>query len=349
MRARTHLPGNRHRDDVEVVDAGEVVRVALYVNPVTAQITAKSDPIPHILKGIPLDVRTIAMKLDRNQFTLNPTSCEPMSVGGSLVSTLGQSAGLSNPFQVGACRALDFKPRLYFRLWGRTNRGAHPKLRAVLKMPKEGEANVSRAAVTLPHSEFLDQGHIRTVCTRVQYAAGNGIGDKCPRGSVYGYAKAYSPLLDKPLQGPVYLRSSNHKLPDLVASLDGQIHIDLDGRIDSVHGGIRTIFAAVPDAPVSTFILYMKGGHKGLLQNSRNICRGTNRANARFKAHNSRLDTVHPAMSNSRCRKGNVKRHKKKHKHHSRSNKPKAQRQGGKKQGKHARRSALLRRLGGAW
>lgn len=274
-----------------------VVRAALHVNPETAQITAKSDPIPTILQGIPLDIRSIALRMDRPEFTLNPTSCEAMSIGGTSFSVLGQAAALSNRFQVGGCAALGFKPQLHTRLFGATHRGAHPKLRAVLTMPRADQANIARAVVSLPHSEFLDQGHIRTICTRVQFAA-----EACPKGSIYGYAKAISPLLNEPLEGPVYLRSSSNKLPDLVAALAGQIEIDLVGRIDSVRGGIRTTFETVPDAPVSKFVLTMQGGKKGLLVNSRNICKRTYRAVATFNGHNGRSKDLHPALKNSHCR-----------------------------------------------
>ena len=47
-----------------------------------------------------------------------------------------------------------------------------------------------------------------------------------------GHASAVTPLLDQPLEGPVYLRSSSHKLPDLVVDLQGQIDIELDGRVN---------------------------------------------------------------------------------------------------------------------
>lgn len=136
----------------------------------------------------------------------------------------------------------------------------------------------------MPHSEFLAQEHIGTICTRKQFAA-----DKCPKGSVYGKAKAITPLLGKPLSGPVYLRSSDHPLPDLVAKLGGQLEIDLVGRIDSHHGGIRSTFESVPDAPVTKFLLEMKGGAKGLLQNSQDICPGTHRATVRMTAQNGRV------------------------------------------------------------
>ncbi len=179
-----------------------MVRAALDVDPETAQITAVTDPLPTILHGIPVDVRGVFLNLDRNQFTLNPTNCTATSVSGSVSGPEGGSAPLSERFQVGGCGDLGFKPKLTTRLTGKANRGAHPKLKAVVKMPK-GNANIRRAVVTLPDSEILDQGHIGTSCTRVQFAA-----RACPAASRYGFAKARTPLLDKPLEGPVYLRAS---------------------------------------------------------------------------------------------------------------------------------------------
>jgi hypothetical protein len=276
-------------------DLGAVLaRTALHVDPETAQVHAV-DRHPYILDGIPLDLRTVSLKLDRPGFTLNPTSCDEMSFSGEALSVFGQSAPLSQRFQVGECSRLGFKPKLSLRLKGKTARAAHPALKATLTMPA-GDANIARAAVALPHSEFLDQGHIRTVCTRVQFNEGAGNGAGCPAGSVYGHATAWSPLLEAPLSGPVYLRSSSHKLPDLVASLDGQIHIDLDGRIDSIHGGIRSTFEVVPDAPVSKFVLTMQGGSKGLLVNSTDLCKGQHLASARFSAQNARYIDLRPPL-----------------------------------------------------
>ena len=145
--------------------------------------------------------------------------------------------------------------------------------------------------IALPRSEFLENAHIRTICTRVQYVA-----DQCPKDSVYGYAKAWTPLLDKPLQGPVYLRSSNHTLPDLVASLDGAIHVDLAGRIDSPGGKIRNTFWAVPDAPVSKFVLTMQGGDKGLLVNNEELCKAKPRARAEFTGQNGKRSVSNPLV-----------------------------------------------------
>jgi hypothetical protein len=277
-----------------------VVRVTMQVDPVTAQISAVSDPIPQFLYGIPLKVKSISVNTDRPDFTLNPTNCKPMALSGALLGT-SAVAPVSSRFQVGACKALPFAPKLSLRVFGKTNRNAKPRFRAVLQA-KPGEANIARAQVNLPHSEFLEQGHIKTICTRVQFNAGGGHGEGCPRGSIYGRAKAITPLLAEPLEGPVYLRSSSHKLPDLVAALNGQIDIALAGKVDSgPNEGIRNTFEVVPDAPVSKFILEMRGGKKGLLVNSENLCskQAETRALVRFTAQNGVVASSKPRVANS--------------------------------------------------
>jgi hypothetical protein len=291
-------------------DLGTVVsRVALNVDPETAKVTAVSDPLPSILYGIPLDIRSISFQMDRPDFTLNPTSCDPFSIGGQMITATGTAAPLLVPFQVGECGALGFKPKLAIRLKGGTTRGAHPALTADVTYPSKGKyANIKLAQVTLPHSEFLDQAHIGTVCTRVQFAA-----DQCPAKSVYGKATATTPILASPLAGPVYLRSSSHQLPDLVIDLHGQVDVVVVGRIDSINGGIRTTFEAVPDAPVSRFTLQMQGGKKGLLVNSTNLCRHpkANKVISLMEGQNGKAFDTEPALANS-CKK--AKKHKKKSK-----------------------------------
>lgn len=265
-----------------------VVRVALYFDPGNAGITARSDPIPSILGGIPLDVRAVSVRLDRSDFTLNPTNCDPASVGGALLPASGAAASLTSRFQVGECGRLRFKPRLTLELAGPAHRSAHPALTATLRMPK-GSANVSKAAIVLPKTEFLDSARIRGVCSRQQSAE-----RRCPAASLYGRAKALSPLLDEPLEGPVYLRGSNHRLPDLVASLDGQVHIDLAARVDSVRQRVRVTFAELPDVPVSKLVLRMRGGSGGLLVNNTAICPEEPRVAATFVAQNGKRSGSRP-------------------------------------------------------
>jgi hypothetical protein len=289
-----------------------VVRTALQVDPETAQIHAVSDPIPQIIDGVPLDVRSIALTMDRPNFTLNPTSCDPMQVLGGATSTLGGVTSLSSPFQVGGCKALKFAPKLALSLKGGTTRGKHPALKAVLSYPSgAGYANTASAQVTLPHGEFIDQSHFKTICTRVQFAA-----DQCPAGAVYGRARAITPLLDKPVEGPVYLRSSNHQLPDLVIALKGQVNANLVGRVDTGPSkGLRTTFETAPDVPVSKVILQMQGGKKGLLVNSENICRTEQLALAHFTAQNGKVYNWKPLVKNGCKTAAKARGHKKGKRH----------------------------------
>lgn len=280
-------------------DLGDVVvRAALEVDPETAQITVKSDPIPTELKGIPLDVRSIAVKIDRSNFTLNPTNCEDMAVGGSLTTVHGATVPLSNRFKVGGCRKLGFRPRLSLRLGGATKRNRNPSVKAVLR-PRAGQANVRRAVVFLPSTVQIDNDSVRNPCTLVQFAA-----QACPKSSILGRAKAKSPLLSRPLEGPVYFLSNGGKrvLPDIAADLHGQIDIVLIGEVSAVRGRLRTAFNRVPDAPVSRFELVISGGKRGWLVNNENLCKAPQRAVVRMGAHNGRKLSSKPLVATS-CKK----------------------------------------------
>ena len=270
-----------------------VVRVALFVDPVTAQIRALADPIPDVFGGAKLSIRSIDVNVNRKDFTLNPTSCGPLSTAGQLngggadpTNPAAFSAfPVSTPFQTSDCGALGFRPKLFTRLYGgrkTMKRSQHPKFRAVL-VARPGDANIGRAAVTLPHSQFLDQAHIRTICTRVQLAAHD-----CPKAAIYGYARAQTPLLDDELAGPVYLVSSSHELPDLLADLRGQVNVQLHGVISAAKARIKNVFYPLPDVPVSKFVLTMMGGKRGLLVNSRDLCAHPSFSFMNLKAQNGK-------------------------------------------------------------
>jgi hypothetical protein len=288
-----------------------VVRVALFVDPATAQVKAVSDPIPHVFGGALVDVRSVKVTTDRPDFQLNPTNCSPMAINANLhgggANPLDPAAftsfPASVPFQVQECDRLGFKPKLFMRVFGGTKRGKSPKLRATL-IARKGDANIARSAVTLPRPFFLRQSSLAKVCTRVQFAA-----HECPAKSIYGFATAESPLLDAPLKGPVYLRSSDNLLPDLVAALRGQVEIDLDGRIDQVKKRMRTTFDVVPDVPVSTFSLTVRGGKKGLLENSTNLCARKYKVIAKFTAQNGKKANQKPKLRTP-CKKKKRHRHR---------------------------------------
>jgi hypothetical protein len=285
-----------------------VVRAAIFVDPVTAQVKTVSDSIPQILEGVPLRLRSLLVNLDRPDFALNPTNCDPLSTDSVSFGSEGGSFNESGNFQAANCANLSFRPKLGMRLRGSTKRRGHPALRAVLRTTP-GEANISRVAVTMPKNELLDNSHIGTICTRVQFAA-----NACPAASVYGTATAITPLLDHPLKGNVYLRASKHKLPDLVADLHGQFDIELAGRIDSVKGaGLRARFEDVPDAPVSEFVLELAGGDRGLLINSRNICKADRRAEQKLVGQNGARIT-RKAKLQAACGSKASRSHKRRHK-----------------------------------
>jgi hypothetical protein len=279
-----------------------IVRSAVRIDPTTAQASIDAtgtDPIPHIIDGIPIHLRDIRAYIDRSGFTLNPTSCEKFTVA-SAMNGAGQRfddisddtlATATVPFQAFDCRSLGFRPRIGLTMKGGTRRGSHASLRVVVR-PRPGEANIRSAQVTLPPSLFLDQGHIRTICTKPQFAAHN-----CPAGSVYGHVRAFTPLLDEPMEGPAYLRASSHTLPDLVFALRGHgVEVDVAGRIDSAGGGIRGTFPVIPDAPVTKFVLKMKAGRRGVLVNAENLCRGKQSTTAKFIGHANRGWRLHPGL-----------------------------------------------------
>jgi hypothetical protein len=317
---RIYLAGPYHGHPLSLVtinsatvgpfDLGTVViRSAFSVNERTAQLAIDSkgsDPIPHILGGIPLRLRDVRVYVDRPEFTLNPTSCEP----AELTSTLtGSGANFDDPsddssatigvhFQLLNCGTLLYSPKLGLKLRGGTRRGTYPSLQAVVQ-GRPGDANLKDFVVTMPHSMFLAQNHIKSVCTRAQFAQ-----NVCPPDSVYGHAVAFTPLLDEPLSGDVYLRSSDNKLPDLVTSLySGAVHIVIDGRIGPANRGIRASFEDLPDAPLTRFVMQLRGGKHGLLVNSADICAAPPAAMVKAIGQNNRGAEFRSVLRSESCKK----------------------------------------------
>jgi hypothetical protein len=296
-------------------DVGTVVtRVGLNLNQSSAQVEvdgAASDPIPHILKGIPLKLRDLRVYTDRPEFTLNPTNCEPFQtvaqIFGSGTDPFSPADDTSTQrasrYQAASCASLGFNPKISIKLKGGTKRNDHPALHSVVTYPYPsgpGYANIGKAVVTLPHSEFIDPNHINNPCTRVQFNA-----NQCPPTSVLGTAKAITPLLDEPLEGPVYFRSNGgeRKVPDIVADLHGLVHIVLVGFVDSKNARIRTTFQNVPDAPVSSFTIDLYGGKKkGVIVNSANLCAHTRHFKLQITGQNGRQRNSEPVMKTS-CKK----------------------------------------------
>ena len=259
-----------------------VVRVALYVDPQSTRVHAVSDPFPASLRGISLDLRSVALRLDAAGFTRNPTSCNPLSFGGVQAVR----------FQVGDCGKLAFKPKLEPALKGATKKGSHPGLKVTLGIPAKGNsADVAAAVITLPKALRFDRAHWRASCP-AQVAAG-----ACPAASAYGTATATTPLLGTPLRGPVYLRvpagpvnvraPAGRRLPEVLVDLRGAVEVVLTGRLETTKAGaVRVNFEDLPDAPISRFTLEMAGGKKGLFQAAAGLCAATSRFTAILDGQN---------------------------------------------------------------
>jgi hypothetical protein len=283
-------------------DLGNVaVRVALDVNPVTARVSAVSDQLPQILAGIPLRLRSLLLKIDRPNFIVNGTNCDPFAVQSTAHGSEGGVSQSSKPFQIANCADLPYAPKLALRLSGGVQRRGHPAIKATFTAGA-GEANTAGLSVTLPKGEQLDSEHIDTVCTRVAFAASN-----CPSGSIIGRVEATSPLIDQPLRGLVYLRSSDNELPDMVLDLEGQVDIEVSAKVDAVQGRLRTTFRGVPDVPVTKLTLNLAGGKKGLLINSEPLCGTAKKATVKMTGQNG---VVHKTKTRLQAACGSKARHK---------------------------------------
>jgi hypothetical protein len=286
-------------------DLGTVLtRAGIYVDPTTAVVTVKSDPLPQILEGVPVTYRAISVTVDRPEFTLNATDCSPERTAAKLTAATGATAELSAPYQATNCARLAFKPTLKLAFSGSTKRLGHPALKAVLTQPRGQNANLAGTSVVLPKGTFIDPTHVGDTCTRVQFNSTAIPGEACPANSVLGTAKVWTPLLEAPERGKVFFRSNGgeRELPDLVVALRGAIPIQLVGFIDSVgrKGSevrrLRTRFQNIPDAPVTRFELKLHGGAKGLLESSKDLCAAKGHATLDLTGQNGHTHETEPRV-----------------------------------------------------
>lgn len=278
------------------------VRQALYVDPATAQIRVVSDPLPQVVKGVPVRLRDVRVDVDRPRFTVNPTGCSERSVDATLTSIDGAVHETASRFQAGDCAALGFKPKLAMRLFGRkqTKTGGHPALKAVLTQGG-GQSNVGRAEVALPASVVLDPSNSNDPKLLCGYD--EGLKADCPASSVVGSARANTPLLNKPLSGKVHLvqgvrfgKSGNRirTTPTLLVKLRGEVSIDLRARTTVKRNRLVTIFGDVPDARVSKFSMRIRGGKRGILVVTRtrkakiDVCDAKQIADVKTDGHNGK-------------------------------------------------------------
>jgi hypothetical protein len=260
-------------------DLGTVVlRFGLNVDPLTAQVNVSptsSEPIPTIIRGIVTHVRNIRVYIDRPNFTVNPTSCNPMAIGSTLSSALGRSATVSSPFQDANCANLAFKPAFKASTSGKTSRQNGASLTVKLTYPTGSfgkDANIKSVKVDLPKQLPSRLTTLQKACTDATF---NTNPAACPAASRVGQAKAITPILPVPLEGPAYFVShGGAKFPELIVVLQGYgVAVDLHGETFISKTGITSsTFKTVPDQPVTSFELTFPQGANSALAANGNLC-----------------------------------------------------------------------------
>jgi hypothetical protein len=263
-----------------------VVREALHIDPLTAQVSAVSDAIPSIIGGVPIRMRSIQVNIDKENFTINPTNCSPFSVDSRGIGDQGSVTDFSSYFHAVNCATLPFRPKLAVRQVGgkkATKRSSNPALEIDLTT-RPGEANIKSLTVTLPNAFEIDQRHLGKLCSEKELAA-----TQCVGRQQIGRAATTTPLLDQPLSGPVYAVSGSGGLPRLAFILDGQVDLLPRAETKTAHGGrLMTTVPVVPDAPVGHFHLLVFGGKQGYLANTRSLCVRAPMVRVGFKGQNGK-------------------------------------------------------------
>ncbi|MHB1538040.1 MAG: hypothetical protein ACYCUM_12725 [Solirubrobacteraceae bacterium] len=245
----------------------EVVRAGITVNPTTAALTITSNPLPQYKDGVQLRLQTINVEVNRPDFMLNPTNCEQQAVTATISGSGGAAVPVGTPFATSGCASLPFSPKLT----ASTRAFTSPKQGSAFDVKiayTGGQANIKRVDVTLPHklSARLEPT-LKNACSEAQFAA-NPAG--CPTDSLAGTAKAVTPILDEPLEGPaIFVSHGGAKFPDLDLVLQGQgVTIVLKGNTEIKGKTTYSRFETVPDAPISSFELTLpEGEHSALSPN----------------------------------------------------------------------------------
>jgi hypothetical protein len=253
----------------------EIIRSSIRVNPTTSQITVLSDPLPTIIQGIPLHIKTVDVTINRPRFMINPTNCNPLSVGATITSTSHSTSSLAVPYYAANCAALPFHPALQASAKGQASKQNGASL-TIKVTAKPGQANIAKTDLTLPVQLPTRQSTLKTACVAATFEANPAACD--PR-SVIGTATVHTPILAASLAGPAYLVShGGAEFPDVEFVLQGEgITLDLDGKTKITKGLTYSRFETVPDAPIETFETSLPTGPHSILttnlpKNSYNLC-----------------------------------------------------------------------------
>jgi hypothetical protein len=253
-----------------------VVRAQITINPETTALTVTSDPLPQILDGIPLRLRTANVTIDRPGFIFNPTNCAQLHINATIVGVQGSAASVSSPFAVAGCAGLHFGPTFTVSTTAHSSRADGASLDAKLVFPANdgAQSNIAHVKVELPKRLPSRLTTLQKACPEATF---NTDPASCPTTSAIGVAKATTPVLPVPLEGPVYFVShGGAAFPDLVVVLQGYgVRVDLTAKtFISKQGVTSSTFESIPDVPVNSFELYLPQGPYSALAANGNLCKG---------------------------------------------------------------------------
>jgi hypothetical protein len=307
----------------------EVVRAKIEVDPHTSQLTISTTAFPKTVKGIPTDIREIDAVIDRPEFMFNPTDCNPMSFSGTAYSFEGATAPLSSHFQMGSCRSLTFKPDFKVSTSGKTSRSNGASLTAKIIYPvgslganqASSQSNINSVKVDLPKQLPSRLTTLQKACPAATFQSNPA---SCPSASVVGRAKAVTPVLPVPLEGPAYFVShAGEEFPSLIVVLQGYgVTVELVGStfINSKTNITSSTFKQVPDVPIQSFELSLPQGKYSALAANGNLCKSKLKMPTAFIAQNGVTLKQSTPVTVTGCSKAELK---KKTKHKKRKGKPK--------------------------
>lgn len=263
------------------------IRSALALDPESGRLTVKTDPLPQVVNGIPLRIRSVAIEIDRPGFMRNPTSCAAGEVAAKVSSAEGAIVRPAVPFQLTRCGGLRFGPKVSVALRGASDR--FPGLRIGVRS-EDGGANLRAMTMRLPGVLSLNRETTVLVCARESFALG-----ACPEASLVGQARARSPLISEPLRGPVRLvQATTVGPPELWTELSGggvRI-VTRTATGQSAGGRLVTRIASLPDFPLRSLTTTLRSGPRSLFKATRPVCRGARPlAEAKSTAHNGATST----------------------------------------------------------
>jgi hypothetical protein len=299
-----------------------IVRARIDVDPVTSQLTVTSDPLPQIIFGVPLRLKSVTVDIDRPGFMFNPTNCGAKAVTAKVSGNQDAVASMSSPFAAAGCKSLEFKPSFKVSTSGKTSKAFGASLDAKVNYPpfKAGsEANIARVKVDLPKQLPSRLTTLQKACTAQVFAVNPA---NCPSASIVGIVKASTPLLPVGLEGPVYFVShGGEAFPSLIVVLQGDgVRVDLTGSTFISRAGITSsTFKTVPDVPVSTFEIYLPEGKFSALAANGNLCTSKLAMPTEFVAQNGAVIHENTKIAVTGCPKAKTAKAKKSKKKRTKS------------------------------